>query len=412
MKTYRIVLVLILLTGYFAAGQENHCITCHQELDASLALPVSEMKDGVHFLSGILCNDCHGGDPTTDDPELSMDPAKGFVGTPQFKDIAILCAGCHSDAVYMRKFNPNVSTEQYSRYQTSQHGILQAQGDIKVATCTSCHGVHNIKKVSDPTATVYPVNLADQCGKCHADKEYMQEYGIDTQQLEHYKNSVHAKMLYDQGDIGAPTCNDCHGNHGATPPGITSIAYVCGNCHMIQQEYFTASPHKTGFDEMGFSECGECHGNHDIQQTNDEMLGVDEPALCINCHDSDSDGYAVAMKLRTDIDSLKAVIGIAEKMIFDAQKAGVEVVDEEMNLAKAQESLVHYRTMIHTFSKEKVNETFKAGLESSDNAYKIGQQALKELSNRRILLIIMVLLTLLVATLLIFYIKQKENHIH
>ena len=32
--------------------------------------------------------------------------------------------------------------------------------------------------------------------------------------------SVHGKALLEKGDLSAPTCNNCHGNHGAAPPQI------------------------------------------------------------------------------------------------------------------------------------------------------------------------------------------------
>jgi len=410
----RILLALILLftatLGYAQdSGKINTCTSCHSELDPPLSTPVEQIKTSVHSHVEINCTGCHGGDSTEEDPELSMSAAKGFVGKPDILQIPKLCSKCHSDALYMRNYNPNISVEQYDRYKTSKHGILLAKGDKKAATCASCHGVHDIKRADDPTSPVFPTNLADFCGQCHADSDYMKDYSISTDQLSEYKKSIHANMLYEKGDLSAPTCNDCHGNHGANPPGVTSIANICGVCHLLQSEYFSASPHKVAFDDMGLTECEACHGNHAIVASDDNMLGIGEEAICVQCHDDGSKGYNIAALLRSDIDSLVNKINNAEMMMSKAQRAGVEVKDEKMTFTTANDALIHARTLIHTFSLDKVKESTDAGLEAADEALTIGQQALKEVGHRRQMLVIMVLLTLLVAVLLILYIRATEK---
>ena len=50
-----------------------------------------------------------------------------------------------------------------------------------------------------------------------------------------------------RGDLSAPTCTTCHGNHGATPPGFASVANVCSTCHVFQAQLFDSSPHKEAF---------------------------------------------------------------------------------------------------------------------------------------------------------------------
>ena len=46
-----------------------------------------------------------------------------------------------------------------------------------------------------------------------------------------WRESVHGQALLDKGDLSAPTCNNCHGNHGAVPPQVDSVANACGTCH-------------------------------------------------------------------------------------------------------------------------------------------------------------------------------------
>ncbi|MBN2413945.1 cytochrome c3 family protein [candidate division KSB1 bacterium] len=410
----RILYALITLYAAFPcfaqnSGQPNTCINCHSELDPPLSTPVEQLEGSVHSHAQINCTGCHGGDPNQEDPELSMSPQKGFIGRPDRLQIPQLCAKCHSDALYMRNFDPNISVEQYDRYKTSKHGELLAKGDGNAATCASCHGVHDIKRTDDPTSPVFPTNIADLCGLCHSDPDYMQDYSISTDQLTEYKKSIHANLLYEKGDLSAPTCNDCHGNHGASPPGVMSIANICGVCHVIQSEYFSGSPHKAAFDDMGLTECEACHGNHAIQAADDNMLGVAENAICVQCHDKDSDGYRIAAQMRSVLDTLVHKINNAEIMLSKAQRAGVEVKDENMTFTNANDALVHARTQIHTFSLDKMKESTDAGLEAANEALSIGQQALKEVGHRRQMLIIMVVLTLLVAVLLILYIRASEQ---
>ena len=39
-----------------------------------------------------------------------------------------MCARCHSDLNYMRRFNPQMRVDQFSEYQTSVHGMRNARG--------------------------------------------------------------------------------------------------------------------------------------------------------------------------------------------------------------------------------------------------------------------------------------------
>src|SRR6266542_3714522 len=189
------------------------------------------------------CNECHGGDPNADAKEAAKDPRKGYLGRPKTLDIPAYCGKCHSDANLMKRFNPSLRVDQEREYYTSVHGKLLKSGETRVATCISCHSVHGIRAITDPLSSVYPSNVAETCSKCHASADYMRGFKIPSDQFDNYKKSVHAKALYDKQDLSAPTCNDCHGNHGATPPGIASVANVCGQCHARQAELFQTSPH-------------------------------------------------------------------------------------------------------------------------------------------------------------------------
>ena len=104
------------------------------------------------------------------------------------------------------------------------HGQRLAKGDTKVATCASCHAAHGIRAVSDAKSPVFSLNVARTCASCHANVDHMKGYTTDggaplpTDQFAAYQKSVHYEALTKRNDLSAPTCNDCHGNHGAAPP--------------------------------------------------------------------------------------------------------------------------------------------------------------------------------------------------
>ena len=51
---------------------------------------------------------------------------------------------------------PSLRTDQLSQYHTSVHGKLLREGRYKVAVCTDCHSVHDLRPPSDPRSTVHP----------------------------------------------------------------------------------------------------------------------------------------------------------------------------------------------------------------------------------------------------------------
>lgn len=108
-----------------------------------------------------VCTDCHGvhdiQEPTT----------------PQFRnENPELCASCHADKQLMTKYG--LTSEVYDIYNFSWHGIdlsiFKSQWPTiqhESAVCSDCHGIHNIRRASDPQSTVNPNNLNSTCQKCH-----------------------------------------------------------------------------------------------------------------------------------------------------------------------------------------------------------------------------------------------------
>lgn len=364
-------------------AKKDTCVQCHREMGDALAAPVTAMQHDIHYQRDLSCADCHGGDPTEEDMDRAMDPRRGFVGRPTPQDIPRFCGKCHSNAEFMKKYNPRLRVDQEAEYYTSIHGKRLVQGDRKVATCISCHGYHGIRAVGDPQAPVYPTNVARTCGRCHANAGYMQSYSIPHDQLEKWQASVHAEALLKKNDLSAPTCNDCHGNHGAVPPGVTSVANVCGACHTRQAELFRKSPHKPAFDEMGLGECLVCHGNHEIHHPSDEMLGVGDQATCVACHSEGEPAYQAAQTMRRMIDQMVRELNQAEALVDRAARAGMEVSRAKFELNDAHDKLINARVVIHTFSVDELQKVVTPGIDTAKKAHRMGVEALNELQFRR-----------------------------
>ena len=402
---------LIVLSAFTLASaqKKNSCVECHVKLDDSrLSTPARNFDNDIHRARGLSCNDCHGGDPNADTSEAAKDPSKGFLGKPRTVDIPAYCGKCHSDANLMKKFNPSLRVDQESEYYTSAHGRLLKAGEQKVATCISCHTVHGIRAVNDPLSSVYALNVADTCANCHGNADYMRAFKIPTDQIDKFKTSVHAKTLYGKQDLSAPTCNDCHGNHGATPPGITSVANVCGQCHARQADLFQTSPHKAAFDEKGLAECITCHNNHAILTPTDEMIGTQQGALCINCHTNGDKGFTAAAQMRSRLDQLIASIDKSTEILKVAERKGMEVSKPKFELKGATDALTHARVLIHSSSTAEVDNVVVPGLEVAGKGYQAGLDALAELSFRRKGLAVSLVFILFLALLVYLKIRQIE----
>lgn len=143
------------------------CGSCHQyERDSH--------KDSVHGEQLALgnqevasCVDCHSsnGTPHSVLPVLSAD-------SPAYKkNIAGTCNQCHGNEELMAGYG--IVEKVYESYMRSFHGKTMEleNADIKklnTATCTNCHGVHNIRKTDDPASPVASLNnLVATCQQCH-----------------------------------------------------------------------------------------------------------------------------------------------------------------------------------------------------------------------------------------------------
>jgi hypothetical protein len=396
-----------------AQTQRISCLRCHSQLDPPYKVTPEEFVNSIHGSKGLTCAGCHGGDPTSDDPTVAMSPAKGFRGHIDRKQIPTLCARCHSDAAYMRNFNPSLRTDQFAQYQTSVHGKQLAKGDTKVAVCVDCHGIHDIQPSNDPRSRIYPLNVAGTCGRCHANADYMKPYKIPTNQVEQYSKSVHHDALVVRGDLSAPTCSTCHGSHGAAPPGVESVARVCSNCHVFQAQIFDTSPHESVFAAMGLPGCMTCHLNHGVKHPTDAMIGTGKDAICMTCHTEGDAGSETGQKIHNGLVQLDSAIARSDEILGRAERSGMEVGEAKLQQSEARDHLTKARVELHSVNLARVDPEIQAGLKVAAQTYEAGEKAMAEMGYRRkglFVSLVIIGFVLVGLFLMIRMIESKDNN--
>lgn len=361
----------------------DSCVECHSVLEGKLQAPAKAFANDIHARFGFSCADCHGGNRNETDPEAAMSKARGFVGKIPRTAVPERCAHCHSNATLMEKYKPRQRVDQLAQYRTSVHGKRLTSGDAKVAICIDCHSVHDIREVKDPLSPVHPLRLPETCAQCHADRAYMAGYKLPVDQFASYRKSVHWEALAKRGDLSAPSCASCHGNHGAQPPGVESVAAVCGTCHVMMEDLYKKSPHQPAFAAMGAAGCVVCHGNHEIRPPNVGML-TGPTAVCSQCHDATSAGGIAAAEMAQQITGLEKALERSDEILANAQQSGMEVSEALLRQREGRENLVKAAVAVHAFQTAAVRKPVNEGLAIAAATYQAGVSALKERRNRRL----------------------------
>ncbi len=270
-----IVVALIFLCSSLILAQDDveyidseSCVSCHEE-SAHGTFIEDDIYGTVH--EGFECLDCH--------------QDKDFLPHDEDSEFFPGCEGC-------RTCHTDVSEEYVS------HGRAVVGECDDMPQCKDCHGEHNILPADDPESMVYPTNLANTCGRCHSQPELVEKYNIpDLHPVEMFSKSYHSKVLNEDGNILAATCNDCHGVHDIkvnTDPTSTishnNIAVTCGGCHKEIYEDYAASAHWQALarGERESATCIDCHGEHEIVDPHDPEAPTSKrrsaEKTCARCH--------------------------------------------------------------------------------------------------------------------------------
>ncbi len=276
--------------GAFDGG----CGSCHEGVEETYRGSVHRFGR-LHGNEGAAtCADCHDGHHVL----ASYDES----APTHAANIAQMCGDCHGDET--------VVTSNYVRlpitlahYQASVHGESNGSGD-PAATCTDCHGVHDLQHAQHPESTINHFNLAETCGECHQ------------QEADEYRGSIHGQAVA-IGITDSPTCNHCHDEHltrrSSDPESETSPARIardlCGDCHINPDmnakygltagvvESYLDSYHGWAVDQGGnlVATCVDCHTTHDIRSPLDPVSSIHKEnvtATCGACHERSNDEFA------------------------------------------------------------------------------------------------------------------------
>lgn len=393
------------------------CERCHSDSErmksSGSKLPTTQgkhLRESVHGRLSMTgkerlaqCTTCHGahGVAHVKDKASPVHPL----------NVTATCAKCHSSAAFMRNYNPSLPIDQLDKYRTSVHGIQHAKGDANVAECANCHGSHEIRAANDIKSKVFPTNIPATCAVCHNDAARMKPYKIPVDQFDKFSHSVHGVALLEKHDLGAPACNDCHGNHGATPPGVQSISQVCGTCHALNAELFSSSPHKKAFDSRKLPECETCHGNHEIVAATEKLLGTASDAICATCHSETEypKGYLAARAMRSAVDSLDAAESLSRSLVEDAEQKGMEISEAKFKLRDIRQARLESRTTVHAINEAKLEEVTGKGMAVAAVVSAEAQDAIDEYYFRRWGLVIATIVISIVAFSLYLTIKRIER---
>ena len=322
--------------------EANHCATCHtepalwDEEHQRLFLRPEALEQDIHRQKGVVCANCHGGDPS------STNFAVAHVGMAPLSEMRNRCAVCHNDqrlallkGVHAKAGekdnrgrglpmdcgkchgeNPHsilgatdtnspvfldhqVRTcgacheEDQKTYEMSVHGLgLNESGLTVTAVCADCHGAHGIYYAADRRSTLHAANVAATCSTCHRFIEGR------------LAKSVHGRGTglggaTEQPAAGGkikrhPSCTDCHQGHHLMRSDMAEfrlgLANRCGNCHAELSSRYALSMHGE-LTHQGFApaaECADCHGSHDILPVDDPdsrlAQGENRLRTCQKCH--------------------------------------------------------------------------------------------------------------------------------
>src|SRR5271165_3759000 len=263
------------------------CEECHAEEVTSLASSIHGQAAKSGDPDAPKCVSCHG----------SIHAAKGS-GEPDStiarKNMADTCAKCHSDAGFLSRHKIPVA-HPVDSYRQSVHARAVALGK-DAATCSSCHGSHDIYPATDTRSKVNHWKVPETCAQCH--KEIARQFN----------ESVHGQAVK-AGVRDAPVCVDCHGEHlimdpsnPASPLSAGNIsAETCGRCHgdpRLALRYnlpadrlpsYAGSYHGLALEggKLTAANCASCHGVHDILPSSDPRSTVNAanlPKTCGQCH--------------------------------------------------------------------------------------------------------------------------------
>lgn len=268
------------------SSPNQECLTCHGNPGLSTKLSSGEtlllgvdagaFATSIHGREGITCRQCHVN--ITSYPHSAIEEESRRIYTIKRNEA---CFECHSDIA--------------GQFHGGVHDTALAQGNLKAAVCTDCHGSHDTIPLKESR-----IQVSHTCQSCHSDI-----YDL-------YSESVHGSALEGQGNPDVPDCIDCHGAHFIKGPSNAPFRMqspqVCARCHADRAlaAKYGLNPNvvktwKSDFHgktvilteavtpnkETDKAVCIDCHGVHDILAPDNPQSTVAMAnllATCRKCH--------------------------------------------------------------------------------------------------------------------------------
>lgn len=309
------------------------CTACHADKRRAFLL-------GVHADRDIRCDKCHGGDPSSfTRPRAHRAP---FVGKPTKLQTIQICSQCHADPNAMRQYG--LPSGQLAELRSSRHGqLLLVRRDTNAPTCTDCHDAHTILPPSDARSNVHPLNIPATCARCHSDSLLMRRYDIPWNQYDEYRASAHGVGLFEQENLAAPTCVSCHGSHSALPPGVTEVANVCGQCHVLARQALFDGAHGNAARSGKLRGCLGCHANHSTEPIPSDSLAE----TCLKCHEGGSQAAVLGGQIEEWLLQAETQLADAGAALDAMTRAGRNIRDLRFRYRTARTNYLEMREAQH-----------------------------------------------------------------
>lgn len=225
-----------------SAHRLNTCTDCHSGLNQ-----IPHEKTGAI----VDCTKCHSSDITVNGKEQKYSESIHFAALKKGSKEAATCTSCHGthdilevsrpDSRVNRAMIPKTCgtchSEIFSLYERSIHGQAWLKKVGESAVCTDCHGEHQILAPAVKESSVSKQHIPETCSKCHANEKLNVKYGIGEKKISTYLGSFHGIAL-EYGDVTVANCASCHGYHDILPSSDPSssiskgnLARTCGHCH-------------------------------------------------------------------------------------------------------------------------------------------------------------------------------------
>ncbi|MCA8959367.1 MAG: hypothetical protein KDC38_02590 [Planctomycetes bacterium] len=279
--------------------ENKRCLNCHAK-DHIATLSPADRFVMVRGLEGAPSGETPDfTDAPATRPELYIDFWKVFVYSLHGQQTCISCHRDCNELPHPVAVDPAVCTEchpnEVEQHAASVHGRARRAGDTFAATCSDCHGAHDILSSANPQSRTYKLNLPFTCARCHTNQTLMESKGVGNPlAAQQYLDSMHARGLLADGLIVAPSCSDCHGVHEILPSSDPrsrihkhNVPETCGVCHKGVETIYRQSVHGRLLekdDEEG-PVCVTCHTAHEIVRPSEAAFKLRADERCGECHE-------------------------------------------------------------------------------------------------------------------------------